>query len=93
MKTAVFVGCLCLAVCVGFVLSGCGKGEQDQAQAGPQTMCPVMGGQINKSTYVDHQGKRVYFCCADCVKTFKADPGKYMKKMADEGVILQDAPK
>lgn len=59
----------------------------------PQTTCPVMGGAINKSVYTDYKGKRVYFCCPMCIDTFKKDPEKYMKKMADEGVKLEDAPK
>ena len=92
MRTALFVGCLCLLVSVGFVLTGCGPGESE-AKADSQTTCPVMGDEIDKSIYEDYQGKRVYFCCADCPKMFKADPEKYMKKMADEGVILDDAPK
>ena len=91
MKTLVFVGCLCLLVSVGFVLSGCGKG--DEAKAGPQTTCPVMGDKINKEIYEDYKGKRVYFCCNDCPKSFKDNPEKFMKKMADEGVTLEDTPK
>ena len=31
-----------------------------------QTVCPVMGGVINKDLYVDYKGKRIYFCCPDC---------------------------
>ena len=91
MKTLVFVGCLCLLVSVGFVLSGCGKG--DEAKADTQTSCPVMGRPINKKIYEDYKGKRVYFCCGDCPKAFKAKPDKFMKKMADAGVILEDTPK
>jgi len=57
-----------------------------------QTICPVMGNPINKDIYTDYKGKRVYFCCNACVGTFNKDPEKYMKKMADEGVKLEDAP-
>ena len=46
------------------------------AFAGEQTVCPVMGGKINKEIYVDHGGKRVYFCCAACIDPFKKSPGK-----------------
>ena len=91
MKTALFVGCLCLVVSAAFVLSGCGKGA-DEAVAGTQTTCPIMGNKINKEIYEDHKGKRVYFCCQACSAKFKADPDKYMKKLADEGVTLEDAP-
>jgi len=68
-------------------------GEQMKApESNAQTNCPVMGGKINKDIYADHDGKRVYFCCADCVDTFKKDPAKYIKKLEDEGVVLAKAP-
>ena len=47
---------------------------------------------INKDIYVDHEGKRVYFCCAGCDATFKKDPAKYIKKLEDAGVVLEKAP-
>ena len=57
-----------------------------------QTMCPVMGGAVNKKFFVDYQGKRVYFCCNDCPATFKKDPVKYIKKMEAEGTTLDKTP-
>jgi YHS domain-containing protein len=57
-----------------------------------QTICPVMGGEINKEVYADYNGKRIYFCCQDCLSTFKNDPEKYMKKLEDEGVTLENTP-
>ena len=58
----------------------------------PQTNCPVMGGTINKQIYSDYQGKRVYFCCPSCVPEFKKDPEKYIKKLEDQGIVLEKAP-
>jgi|WetSurMetagenome_2_1015567.scaffolds.fasta_scaffold00110_1 YHS domain-containing protein len=55
----------------------------------PQTTCPVMGEPINKDIYVDYKGKRVYFCCNMCPETFKKDPEKYLKKLADMGQAPQ----
>lgn len=57
-----------------------------------QTHCPIMGGEIDKDVHIDHDGKRVYFCCPPCIDTFKADPEKYLAKLAKEGVRLEDAP-
>ncbi|MFH1549340.1 MAG: YHS domain-containing protein [Planctomycetota bacterium] len=57
-----------------------------------QTTCPVMGNPINKELFVDHDGKRVYFCCKGCIEDFKKDPEKYMKALADAGVELEKAP-
>ncbi|MFC1569721.1 hypothetical protein ACFL4L_05765, partial [bacterium] len=57
-----------------------------------QTVCPVMGEEINKDVYVDHEGSRVYLCCQACVDAFKKDPDTYLKKMKDAGVNLHKAP-
>lgn len=50
-------------------------------QTGEQTVCPVMGGAIDKNIFVEYQGKKVYFCCKSCLDTFKADPEKYVSKL------------
>ena len=55
------------------------------AVAVPQKTCPVMGGAINKEIHVDHNGKRVYLCCAGCVETFKKDPDRYLAKLDSLG--------
>jgi YHS domain-containing protein len=70
---------LVLAMCLvgaGFVAA------QGQAQA----VCPVLSGKTNKNVYTDYQGKRIYFCCAGCIDTFKKNPEKYLKEMEKQGV-------
>jgi YHS domain-containing protein len=62
------------------------------AQAQPQTTCPVMGGKINNNIYVDYQGKRIYFCCKGCDTEFNKDPGKYLKKLEEQGVTPEAIP-
>ena len=57
-----------------------------------QTTCPVLGGNIDKNVYTDYKGKRIYFCCKGCDAEFKKDPGKYMKKLEEQGVTLEPAP-
>jgi len=57
-----------------------------------QTVCPVMGGKINKDSFVDVKGKRIYLCCQGCEKAIKADPDKYIKKMEDAGIVIEAAP-
>lgn len=57
-----------------------------------QETCPVMGGELDKSIYVDHEGKRVYFCCGMCVEKFKKDPEKYLKVLSDKGEAPIDVP-
>ena len=71
---------------------------QDAAQPdqdGPQiaqTICPVMGGQISPNIYVDHNGRRVYFCCKGCVEPFRKDPEKYLRTL-DKGAVPPETQK
>ena len=60
------------------------------ADVKPQTKCPVTGEPIDKAIYVDYQGQRIYFCCKMCPAKFKADPEKYFKQFADEGILLKN---
>jgi YHS domain-containing protein len=46
-----------------------------------QTVCPVMGGTVNKEIFVEYKGKKVYFCCPSCVGEFQKDPEKYISKL------------
>ena len=67
-------------------------GEPAEAEAKPQTICPVMGWEIDKDFYVDHEGKRVYFCCSICTKRFGEEPDRYLRVIEEQGVTLEDAP-
>ncbi len=53
-----------------------------EAKVGDKTTCPVSGEQfvvMADSPSADYQGKTYYFCCANCVGKFKADPTKYVR--------------
>jgi YHS domain-containing protein len=71
-----------------------GADRQGEGQAAPQlkhqTHCPVMGGEIDSTLYTDIQGQRVYHCCPACSEKMKADPDKYFKKAAAEGVLFEN---
>lgn len=84
----VIVVLLSMSISVGYVLAGGDTNKQKY-----QTTCPVMGGKINKAVYADHEGKRVYFCCGGCIDEFKKDPAKYVKKIEDQGVMLEKVSK
>jgi YHS domain-containing protein len=56
-----------------------------------QTLCPVMGGEINKAIYADYEGRRVYFCCNSCIDVFKNDPEKYIKQLEEQDVRVEKA--
>lgn len=56
----------------GLVWGGVEKGQT----------CPVMPGRLVKEKFfVDYNGKRIYLCCAPCVKAFKKHPKKYLKNL------------
>jgi len=57
-----------------------------------QTTCPVTGDKIDKKVFADHDGKRIYLCCADCIEKLKKDPATYIKKLIDAGVTPESAP-
>jgi len=63
--------------------------SDDKAGSRPQTLCPVMGGEINKEFYADHDNKRVYFCCPGCKEPFLSEPEKYLEEMQSEGVQVE----
>lgn len=54
-----------------------------EAQAAPngQKICPVTGSPVNLNSFVEYQGKKVYFCCDDCKAAFQKDPNKYIAKL------------
>jgi hypothetical protein len=90
MKGLVIAGVL--AVTVVSAQAGaacCGTPEKATAvvavEVKPQTKCPVMGGAINKSLYVDVKGFRVYVCCQGCVAAVQKDPEKYIAKIKENG--------
>ena len=65
-----------------------------EATAAPvkrQTVCPVMGGEVDKTQFVDYDGKRIYVCCGGCIAKIKKDPAKYVKQLEDQGITLDKA--
>lgn len=89
---------VCCAACLDEVRKDPAKyvkklAEMGEAPAKLQTTCPVMkGSRINRSLYVDFNGKRIYVCCNHCVKQVKADPAKYVEQIEKEGIVLESVP-
>ena len=47
-----------------------------------QKTCPVMDGNpIDPEVFIEYQGKKVYFCCADCKEKFLENPEEYIAKL------------
>ena len=49
-----------------------------------QTKCPVNGKTIDKSIYLDYEGRRVYFASSNCIDKFAKDPVKYLAKLDEK---------
>jgi YHS domain-containing protein len=55
--------------------------HEHSLQTNEQTICPVMGGKINKDIFVEYNGKKVYFCCPGCEPEFEKNPEKYLDQL------------
>jgi YHS domain-containing protein len=47
--------------------------KEDQEAIKPNTECPVTKEAVNKTLFLEHKGRKVYFCCEHCVDQFKKD--------------------
>lgn len=81
-----------IVVLLAFLTAGLVAAADPGAPGKPQTVCPIMGSNINKDLYLDYQGQRVYFCCPACIEIFKKDPEKFLQTMKDQGVTPEKAP-
>jgi YHS domain-containing protein len=55
-----------------------------KTKAYPLKTCVVSGeklGEMGKPVVYVHEGREIKFCCKDCIKDFKKDPAKYVKKL------------
>lgn len=82
MKKIILIFTAIFLILPGFVFSA-------QGDLKPQTNCPVMGHKIDKSSYLDYEGQRVYFCCDSCKDKFLKEPDKYFSKFQEEGILLE----
>jgi len=57
------------------------KPEPSTDEAVEQTICPVMGGAIDKNVFTVYEGKKVYFCCPGCKPEFEKNPEKYLAEL------------
>ena len=91
MALSVAVLALILAACAKSGVSG-DMAANASAKIVRQTTCPVMGGAIDRSLYVDHAGKRIYACCSGCLSPIKENPEKYIQELEAKGITLDKAP-
>jgi YHS domain-containing protein len=60
--------------------------KDEKSKAYPLDKCVVSGeklGEMGKPYVFKHEGREVQLCCKSCLKDFKKDPAKYVKKIQE----------
>lgn len=57
-----------------------------------QVACPVTGEAISEKSFIKEGGKKVYFCCNECVKKYTKAPEKYATKLANSYTYQTQCP-
>ena len=72
--------CLFPLILVAGLLSGCkSSGSESQVVMSNET-CPLSGNAVDSSSYYEHEGTKIYTCCAKCVEKVAEDPDAAMAK-------------
>jgi mono/diheme cytochrome c family protein len=53
------------------------------APAAVNAVCPVTGKPVDPWLALDHDGRRIAFCCAQCRAKFERDPATYLAKLKE----------
>ena len=64
--------------------------DKAAAKPYPKTTCIVSDeklGEMGDAVVFVHEGQEVKFCCKSCVKDFKKDPAKYLKKLDNQKTV------
>lgn len=91
MKLKNFTAALALAGVLAAPLLGCAEEKKADAKtekAKPYTLktCVVSDeelGSMGEPYAFTHEGREYKLCCKSCLKGFKKDPAKYLKKVED----------
>lgn len=62
------------------------KAQKEKAKAYPLDKCIVTDeklGEHGKPYVFTHEGQEIKLCCKDCLKDFKKEPAKYLKKIEE----------
>jgi len=84
-----------LASLAGSLTTSFSADADSKAKPYPLDKCVVSDeklGEMGKPYVFKHEGREVQLCCKDCLKDFKKDPAKYMKKL-DEAEAKAKAKK
>ena len=98
----ILAGLMVLALGVAaFGMTGCSKSEHEhdssdhadkKVKTYPLDVCIVTDeklGEHGKPYVFTHEGQEIKMCCKDCLKDFKKEPAKYLKKITDPTHFLK----
>ncbi len=57
-----------------------------------QVTCPISGKPVDQKVAVESDGRKVYFCCKDCVGKYRRDPSKYRTALANSYTYQTKCP-
>jgi len=57
------------------------RAERAEREKPANDKCPVTDQPIDAAQFVEHEGRRIAFCCAKCKAKFEADPAKFAAKL------------
>jgi mono/diheme cytochrome c family protein/YHS domain-containing protein len=57
------------------------RAEREKREKPANDKCPVTGQPIDAAQFVEHEGRRIAFCCAKCKAKFEKDPAKFAAKL------------
>ena len=67
-------------------LAGFAAEKKEKSKAYPLDKCVVTDeklGEMGKPYAFKHEGREVQLCCKSCLKDFKKEPAKYIKKIEE----------
>lgn len=86
MKNAILGLAAVALLAVGVVAA-----DEKKAEEKFSAKCPVSGKDALEDKFVEHNGGKVYFCCAGCPDAFKKDTAKYATKANQQLVSTKQA--
>lgn len=69
------------------------KPDKAAAPEAAMAKCPVSGKPVNLAVSAPTPDGPVFFCCKDCVATYKAEPAKFTEAVATQRAVLAQRPK
>ena len=81
-----FFGGIAAVILLTGISSGLAADKSAKPKPYPLKTCVVSGeklGEMGKPVVYEYKGREIKFCCKDCIKDFKKDPDKYVKKLEE----------